>query len=91
MLPTVDPTGQRCGWQAVAHSVTLLLVSLCPFLLNMAGTGYLLGALSFGLVFVWFAVRFSNGLKVPQARRLFFASILYLPLLLGLLVLDKTK
>ena len=91
MLPTVDPTGRRCGWQAVVHSIALLLVSLCPFLLKMAGTGYFIGALSLGLVFVWFAVRFSNCLQVPQARRLFFASILYLPLLLGLLVLDKTK
>jgi len=91
MLPNVDPTGRRCGWQAVVHSIALLLVSLCPFLLKMAGTGYFIGALSLGLVFVWFAVRFSNCLQVPQARRLFFASILYLPLLLGLLVLDKTK
>jgi heme o synthase len=89
MLPSVDPTGKRCAWQAVAHTVSLILVSLCPFLLKMAGTLYLLGAVSLGFLFLWFALRFSSCLQVPQARRLFFASILYLPLLLGLLVLDK--
>lgn len=89
MLPSVDPTGKRCSWQAVAHTVVLILVSFCPFLLKMAGILYLSGALLFGFLFLWFALRFANCLQVPQARRLFFASLLYLPLLLGLLVLDK--
>jgi heme O synthase-like polyprenyltransferase len=89
MLPSVDPTGKRCGWQALVHTVALILVSLCPFLLKMAGTFYFFGAMSLGFLFLWFALRFSTGLQVLQARRLFFASILYLPLLLGLLVLDK--
>ncbi len=89
MLPAVDPTGRRCGRQAVSHTVVLLGISICPFVLKMAGTAYLFGAVSLGLGFLWFALRFYQHLNVSHARRLFFASILYLPLLLGLLVLDK--
>ena len=91
MLPNVDPSGRRCGRQAVGLSFALLLLSTSPFFLNMAGITYLIGALTLGLLFFWFSIRFSRYLDVPQARRLFFASIFYLPLLLGLLVLDKIK
>lgn len=89
MLPVVDPQGQRTGRQAVSHTLGLLPVSLSPFLFGLAGPVYLLGALALGLTFLWFAVRFSRHLTIPRARQLFFASILYLPLLLGLMVFDK--
>ena len=91
MLPVVDPTGQRTGRQAVSHTLGLLPVSLCPFLFHLAGPVYLCGALVLGLAYLWFALQFSRCLTVPRARQLFFASILYLPLLLGLMVLDKIK
>ena len=45
MLPVVDPDGQRTGRQAVSHTLGLLPVSLCPFLFQMAGPIYLVGAL----------------------------------------------
>ncbi len=91
MLPVVDPDGQRTGRQAVSHTLGLLPVSLCPFLFHLAGPVYLCGALVLGLAYLWFALQFSRRLTVPSARRLFFASILYLPLLLGLMVFDKIK
>ena len=47
------------------------------------------GALVLGLGFLWCALRFARELDRLSARRLFFASILYLPLLLGLMVFDK--
>jgi heme O synthase-like polyprenyltransferase len=40
---------------------------------------------------VWQAVQFSRDVSFQRARQLFYASILYLPLLLGLMVLDKIK
>jgi len=91
MLPGVDPTGHRTGRQAVWHTLGLLPVSLCPFLFRLAGPIYLSGALLLGLAFLWFAIQFSRHLTVPRARQLFLCSILYLPLLLGLMVLDKIK
>lgn len=91
MLPAVDPTGTRTGHQAVGHTFGLLPISLMPFVLKLAGPVYLFGALILGIIFLWCAVQFSRELTVARARRLFFASILYLPLLLGLMALDKLK
>lgn len=91
MLPGIDPSGQRTGRQAVSHTLGLLPVSLCPFLFHVTGPIYLAGALILGLAFIWFAVQFARQLTIPRARQLFFVSILYLPLLLGMMVLDKIK
>jgi len=91
MLPVIDPQGQRTGRQAVSHTLGLLPASLCPFLFKLTGPAYLFGALVLGLLFFWFAVRFSRNLSIGRARQLFYVSILYLPLLLSLMVLDKIK
>jgi protoheme IX farnesyltransferase len=89
MLPLVDRDGSRTGRSAVSHTLGLLPVSLSPFVLQVSGGLYLFGALALGLVFLWCAMRFARQLDRLSARRLFFASILYLPLLLGLMVFDK--
>jgi heme o synthase len=91
MLPGIDPQGQRTGRQAVSHTLGLLPVSLCPFLFHVTGAIYLVGALVLGLAFLWFAVQFARHMTIPRARQLFFVSILYLPLLLVMMVLDKVK
>ncbi|MGA2542042.1 MAG: heme o synthase [Verrucomicrobiota bacterium] len=89
MLPVIDPTGARTGKQALSHTLGLLPVSLCPFLFGLAGPVYLAGALGLGAGFVWCARQFSRQISVAGARRLFYASILYLPLLLALMVINK--
>jgi heme o synthase len=91
MLPVIDKDGHRTGRQAIGHTLGLLLVSLMPALLGLAGPVYMVGALILGLTFLGFAVQFSRQLTELRARQLFLASISYLPLLLGLLVLDKIK
>jgi len=91
MLPVVDPDGNRTGRQAVLHAAGLLTLSLFPFLLKLAGPVYLCGALLLGVAFLVCAVQFSRQLTLSRARQLFFASILYLPLLLALMVLDKSR
>lgn len=91
MLPVVDTAGERTGRQAVSHALGLLPFSLCPFVFHLAGPVYLAGALLLGAAYLWFAIQFSRRLSVSSARRLFFMSICYLPLLLGLMVLDKVK
>lgn len=89
MLPLVDRDGARTGRSAVSHTLGLLPVSLSPFVFQVSGALYLFGALALGLVFLWCSLRFARQLDHLSARRLFFASILYLPLLLGLMVFDK--
>ncbi len=91
MLPVFDSDGQRTAGQTFCHTLGLLPISLCPFLLRLDGVVYLAGALVLGLAFLWQAVQFSRDLTVQRARQLFYASILYLPLLLGLMVWDKIK
>ena len=91
MLPVLDPAGERTGRQAVSHTLGLLPVSLSPFLFRLSGVYYLIGAFVLSLVFLWYALQFSRHLTKGHARRLFYVSILYLPLLLGLMVLDKMK
>ncbi len=91
MLPVVDPQGHRTARQAVSHTLGLLPISLCPFLFKLTGPIYLIGALILGAGFLGFAIQFSRHLTIQRARHLFCASILYLPLLLGLMVFDKMK
>jgi len=91
MLPVVDTTGERTGRQAVSHTLGLLPVSLAPVAFHVAGPIYLCGALLLGGAYLWYAAQFSRDLGVVRARQLFFASILYLPLLLGLMAYDKIK
>ena len=91
MLPVIDPLGRRTGRQAFGYAVALLLVSLYPFWLHLTGAVYLLSALVLGFLFVWCSFQFARDATVPHARRLFYASLLYLPLLLVVMVLDKLK
>jgi len=91
MLPSLDPEGYRTGRQAVSHTLLLVTASLMPFLFHLTGVVYLCGALLLGAASLFCAAQFSRQLTRPRARQLFFISILYLPLLLGLMVLDKLK
>ena len=91
MLPRVDPDGSRTAQQSVSHTLGLLPISLCPFLFHLAGPVYLVGAILLGGAYLWFAIQFARRLDVPSAKKLFVASILYLPLVLIVLVLDKVK
>ena len=91
MLPVLDPDGRRTGSQAVTHTLALVPVSLCPSLVKLTGPIYFSGALVLGVIFIVSAVQFSRQLTLSRARQLFYVSILYLPLLLGLMVLDKIR
>jgi protoheme IX farnesyltransferase len=91
MLPVVDPDGSRTGRQATVCTLALLSASLSPFLFHLTGYLYLVGAVVLGLGFIGYALRFSSQRTVPRARQLFYVSLLYLPALLALMVLDKIK
>lgn len=86
MLPVVDPSGRRTARQVVVFSLLLAGVTLLPGLGGVAGTLYLAGAIALGSVFVAFSVMLAWSRTALAARQLFFVSVLYLPLLLGMLV-----
>ena len=90
VLPVVDRDGASTERQIVVASVGLLAVSLLPTVMGWTGSIYLGGALVLGLGFV--AVGLSHALAPSSlsARRVLYFSLLYLPLLLGLLAFDKT-
>ncbi|HXF09910.1 MAG TPA: heme o synthase [Desulfuromonadaceae bacterium] len=91
MLPNVEAGDHRTAQQTVSHTLALFIVSLVPFLFKMAGLVYLVGAIFLGAAFLLCAIQFSRELTLPRAKRLFLASILYLPLLLAVMCLDKSK
>lgn len=91
MLAVEDKTGLRTGRHAVGHVLVLILVSALPFVMNLAGSLYLAGALALGVFYLVHALRFARKRTVVAARQLFYGSILYLPLLLGLLMYDKIR
>ncbi|HZO86538.1 MAG TPA: heme o synthase [Verrucomicrobiae bacterium] len=91
MLPVIDRDGFRTGRQAVSHTLGLMLASLMPAFFGLAGMIYFAGALLLGSIFLGFALLFARTLTIERARQLFFVSITYLPLLLGLMVLDKVR
>ena len=91
MMPSAAGGGARTGRQAVSHTLFLCMASLLPYTMQLAGTVYVSGAVLLGGLFLWAAIRFSRQLTRQSARVLFFASIIYLPLLLGLMVVDKLK
>ncbi len=86
MLTDSDADGSMTGRQALLYSICLLLVSLLPGFLGFNSPLYFYGALLLGLGFSAFSAIFLFRRDRDSARNLFFASILYLPLLLGLLV-----
>jgi heme o synthase len=89
MLPVVDREGQRTSQHMILYCLALLVVSLQPVLLGSAGVLYLGGATLLGLAFLATTLGFQRWRSLCQARRVLRASLLYLPGLLALLLLDR--
>ena len=89
VLPVIDPDGASTERQIVLACVALLAVSLLPSVIGWTGPIYLAGALALGLAFAAVGVAQAVVPSSRSARRLLLASLLYLPLLLGLLALDR--
>ncbi|HEU4433646.1 MAG TPA: heme o synthase, partial [Pyrinomonadaceae bacterium] len=89
MLPVVEPDGRVTAQQIVAYTLMLLPVSVLPTVLGMSGRIYLAGAVLLGLLFLYSSLRAAFSMSRQQARRLLLASVLYLPLLFILMVLNR--
>jgi protoheme IX farnesyltransferase len=90
MLPVLEPDGRSTGRQSVLYAAALVPLSLAPTLMRMAGEAYFAGALVLGLAFLWVTLRFARTRSAGDARRVFFGSIVYLPLLWILMIVNKT-
>lgn len=89
MLPVIEPDGRSTGRQAVLYCAALLPLSLAPTLVGMTGRPYFAAALILTLLFLGLTVKFARTRAVPDARRLFFGSILYLPILWILMIAGR--
>ena len=89
MLPVVDSEGVRTSRQIILYTLALLMVSLLTSVLGLTGALYFFGALTLGLAFLGLGVMLAVTRTGAHARRLFLGSVLSLPVLLILMVVDK--
>ncbi len=91
MLPVVDPSGDSTVRQILFYSLALIPISLLPRYLGMSGNVYLVGALILGASYFYSGVLVARELNRTQARRVLLASIIYLPVLYGLMMADRVS
>jgi heme o synthase len=89
MLPAEESAGRAMAWQMVISSLFLLPMSLAPAWFGATGTIYFFGALGLGIGFAAYGLRLAASRTRILARRVLLASIVYLPLMFGLMMLDK--
>ena len=89
VLPVVDPDGASTERQVVLSCVALVSVSLLPAVAGWTGPIYLAGALVLGLAFSAVGVEQALVPSPRAARHVLLASLIYLPLLLGLMAFDR--
>lgn len=89
MLPVVEPDGKSTARRILLYSIALIPISLMPKFFAMAGNVYFYGALALGLLFLYYGLRIRANRTRQQARRVLLASVVYLPLLFSLMLLDR--
>ena len=89
MLPVVDESLAITGRQIVLYGAALIPITLMPTLLRMDGVVYFAAAFVLGMGYLTFGVAAAATRERADARKLFFASIIYLPVLLGVMMADK--
>lgn len=89
MLPVVEPDGRVTAQQIVLYTLMLIPVSLLPTVLGISGRFYFFGAIVLGLLFLYSSIRAAFSMSRQHAKQLLLASVLYLPLLFILMVVNK--
>jgi len=89
MLPLADDHLRETRWQILLYSAALIPVSTMPVLLHMAGMVYFAAAIVLGIGFLACAISCARAGGQAEARRLFFCSIMYLPVLLAFLTINR--
>lgn len=88
MLPVLEPDGDSTAYQTIFFTALLLLVSVLPQLIGIAGWIYTLGVVPLGLWFLGTGLAFNQKRTGQRARRVLKASIVYVPALVGLIFVD---
>jgi len=98
MMPVVESDGKRTSRRILFYSVALIPVSLLPFLVGMSGKTYFAGAIVLGFALLYFSLRLtqsrfqpSKGLSQRLARQLLQASVIYLPILFALMMINTGR
>ncbi len=91
MLPVVEPDGVSTSRQIILYSLFLIPISLLPKWLGMTGSLYLVGALALGAWFLYSGVQVALDRTRLKARRVLLTSVVYLPVLYALMVLDPVR
>jgi len=89
MLSVEDPRGETTARQALVYALALLPVSLLPTWYGLADGFYFVAALAASSAYIVLAARLAQRRDIARARRLFFGSLAYLPLVLGIMVVDR--
>ena len=89
LVAVLDRNGRRTSTHALAYTVALLPVSLTPALVELSGGLYIVGTLAAGIGLLTLAVRFALRQTADRARPLFLGSLVYLPVLWILLVIER--
>jgi heme o synthase len=89
LLTVLDPSGEASSRQILIYCIALVPAAIMPTLVGVLGVIYFVGALALSLGFLWLAIRLYRERTNLNARRLFFASLIYLSVLLGLMILDR--
>lgn len=89
MLPVVERDGRVTARQIVVFTMMLVPLSLTPFFLGLTGIIYLIGAALLGGWFLWASVSMAKAKTVEKARKLLMVSVIYLPLIFALMVLNR--
>ena len=90
MLPVVDPDGASTARQSLLYATALVPVSILPSALGLAGPWYAASALALGIAFIAFGIRFAMTRTKPNARLLFLVSLIYLPAVWVVMMIDRT-
>jgi protoheme IX farnesyltransferase len=88
MLPVVEPSGRMTARQIVLFAAMLLPISLAPFFVGLTGLIYLIGASLLGIWFLYESIKTAREKSDRSAKRLLLVSVLYLPLIFGLMVVN---
>jgi heme o synthase len=89
VLPVVDPDGTMTERQIVSSTLALLAVSLLAAVIGLGGAAYFATACSLGLGLLGAGLAHKSRVSSASARRVLVASLLYLPLLLAVMALDR--
>jgi len=98
MMPVVEDDGRRTSRRILFYSIALIPVSLLPFFVGMSGIAYAASALILGLALLYFGFRLtqsrlqpSPGVSKRLARQLLQASVIYLPVLFAIMMINTAR